>query len=260
MKLLKKVLAVLAVLTLVIAALPRGASAAADIIDFEDEKFDYIHMAENEGDPAILTVVDLNGSKMLKIDTQEKDTPRVIFEVSKLVGSSVIDAVRTIEFDLYIEQPSGESVAWNGGAIGSYGGADGSVWTQCDWTFQDDETKLTEVIKMTRTFEVGQGFVNDTTGMFLFMNIANNGTDMYIDNVRFLTADGSAIALVSTTQRPGSNVSGNTAMDVTAVMEVVTKDVPMTGSTSNAIYYLVGIAAMLKVAVFLKKRETFEVK
>ncbi|HWT27513.1 MAG TPA: hypothetical protein VN131_06190 [Mobilitalea sp.] len=92
MKLLKKALSAIAVIALVMTAVPVSASAATDVLDFEDGNVPAaLHMALKDdgtvdGDPALLSIVDFNGSKMLKIDSQANGTPKLRFEVVQLVG------------------------------------------------------------------------------------------------------------------------------------------------------------------------------
>ncbi|HWT27512.1 MAG TPA: LPXTG cell wall anchor domain-containing protein [Mobilitalea sp.] len=77
------------------------------------------------------------------------------------------------------------------------------------------------------------------------MNWANNGTDMYIDNVKLLDKDGNAIPFVAADAAAPSASSDNA--------------VPKTGETSYAGYYIIGAVVMLAGTVFvLKKRKSVE--
>ena len=254
MKLLKKVLSLTAVLSLVLAAVP--VSAATDAVDFEDGNFSAFTVAVKadgsvDGDPALLSVVDFNGSKALFIDSQAKGTPKIKFDMTSLVGASNLDKVKTVSIDLVITQPDAVAVPWQGGAIGATQGADGNTWYQgIEWSLQDDLKGTSDVKTITTTFGDGFGFVNDTPATYLLMNWGNSGSDMYIDNVKFLDAEGNAVALA---------VTEVVATDAAATDDAATDAaVPATGSTSLALFFLAGAAMMLVGAVVLKKRNSIE--
>jgi LPXTG-motif cell wall-anchored protein len=260
MKLFKKVLAATTVLTLAFSAVP--VSAATDVIDFEDGNVpaSIIMATVNDdgvtpdGDPAILSVVDFQGSKMLKIDTQENGTPKVKFLLASLVGEDNVANVGGIEYDLYIEQPSGEVAGWNGGTIGAGPWAAGGAWYNgVGFTIEDYENATTAVNHLKETINAGLGFA-DSTGFFMFMNWANNGTDDYIDNVKILDKDGNAMELVGLA---GDAAATDTATDTTAATDT-TSTAPKTGTTSYALFFAAGAAVMLTGAVVLKRRKTVE--
>ena len=128
MKLFKRILVVIAVLTLTLSAIP--ASAATDVVDFEDGNFSSFFIKEGDGDPALLSVVDFNGSKALFIDSQENGTPKVVFNMPELVGASNLDKIKTCQLDSVVTQPDAAAVPWQGGAIGANQGADAATWYQ----------------------------------------------------------------------------------------------------------------------------------
>lgn len=259
MKLFKKVLSLTAVLSLVLAAVP--VSAATDAVDFEDGNFSAFTIQTKadgsiDGDPALLSIVDFNGSKALFIDSQAKGTPKIKIDMTALVGASNLDKVKTVSIDLVITQPDAAAVPWQGGAIGSNQGADGNTWYQgTEWTVQDDLKGTSDVTTITTTFGDGFGFVNDTPASYLFMNWGNSGSDMYVDNIKFLDADGNAVAIAAT-----EAAADAAATDAAATDDAATDDaaVPATGSTSLALFFLAGAAMMLVGAVVLKKRNSIE--
>lgn len=245
MKLLKRTGALLVVIALMMVALPLNALAAADVVDFEDGKFDAFYIKEDDGDPSILSVVDFNGSKALFIDSQESGTPKVVIDVKALVGADNLDKVRGVQFDLVVTQPDSDTVPWQGGAIGANQGEDAAHWYQGqEWTLQDDEKSTSDVKTISTKFDGNSGFVNDTDAMYLFMNWGNSGSDMYVDNVKFLAEDGSAIALAS-----GSG-------SAEAPVDTETSVLPKTGEQFGKLYYAIGGLVILAglIVVVAKRR------
>lgn len=257
MKLFKKVLVLVAVLSLV--GIPVSASAATDVVDFEDGTYAGFSMkADEDGcDASIMSVVDFNGSKALLVDVQDATMiPKLLISVSDLFDASALNTISTIEFDLTIVNQDGIAPGWNGGAIGSSGkdaaNADAPLWSQSDWTLEEYTNTSTATTKMTRTFLMDtQKFVNDTTASYLFMKWAGTTSDMYIDNVRFLDAAGVAVALKAAPAEVVEEVATDDAVATTDAL-------PQTGSTSYALYFLVGAAAMFAGAVVLKKRNVVQ--
>jgi LPXTG-motif cell wall-anchored protein len=272
MKLMKKVLSVVAAMALVVTLLPVNASAATDVIDFEDGIIPAgIHMAVLEdgspdGDPSVLSVVDFNGSKMLKIDNQEGGTSKLVFDVPGLVGEDAALSVRGIQYDIIIEQTDGRMVEWNGGTVaatptGPSGWANGKEWEINYW----DDT-VSPVTTLSHTLEDFFAFTDVNNCFFLFMNWANNGTDMYIDNVKLTDVDGNAVPFLTSAEAPAEEVEeveeveeAQEVEEAEEVQEVAepaeTKEVPKTGYQSYAWFFLVGAVAMLTLALVVRKRK-----
>jgi len=164
----------------------------------------------------------------------------------ELVGASNLDKIKTCQLDLVVTQPDAVAVPWQGGAIGANQGVDAATWYQGsgDWSLQDDLNGTTAVTTLSTTFGDGFGFVNDTDAIYLFMNWGNSGSDMYVDNIKFLDADGNAVALVAAE-----------AVEAEVATPAAT---PKTGTTSYGLYFLAGAAVMLAGAVVLKKRKSIE--
>lgn len=249
MKLCKKLLSAVAVLALVATAVPVNASAAANVLDFEDGNIPTaIQMALLEdgtadGDPALLSVVDFNGSKMLKIDSQANGTPKIKFNLVPLVGEANIGTVKGIQYDLIIEKPDDVMTTWNGGTVGAGAyGIMGSWVNGTEWTLQDDTKNVSDVTLLKNVLNADFGFTDPEEAFFMFMNWANNGTDMYIDNVQLLDADGNALELTGLDAAPAEEVAA----------------VPQTGTSSYAIYFAIGAVVMVAGAVVLKKRKSVE--
>lgn len=256
MKLFKKVLAVTTLLTLAFSAVP--ASAATDVIDFEDGNtagFSSNKTADGavDGDNFELSVVDYNGSKALFVDVQdETQVPKLAIDVPSLVGVDNLEKVRTIEFDLTIVNPSGDPVGWNGGSFGANIGADGSQWYDpIDWVIEEYE-KAEISQKATDTFVKGMGFTNGVAASkYMFMKWANVN-DFYVDNVRFLDADGNAIALAA-----GETTEANAAAPAAPAADKPA-EAPKTGSTSYAAFFAAGAALMLAGAFAIRRRKSIE--
>lgn len=250
MKTFKKVLSVAAVLALVVTAMPAKAKAAATIIDFEDgvipagiEMQTMNHDGVTpDGDPSILSVVDFQGSKMLKVDNQNGDTSKVRFCLAELVGAENIDKIGGIEYDLCIEQPSGDVAGWNGGTIGAGNwGAAGGWSNGSQFTLEDYENSVTPVTHFKDMILEGFGFTTEDAH-FLFMNWANNGTDNYIDNIQILDKDGNPMEIVSL----------GAASETAAADDAASTDVPKTGVVGLGIVY--GLGAVATGVVALKRR------
>ncbi len=256
MKLFKKIVSVVAVLTLV--AIPVTASAATDVIDFEDGKVPAaIQMALNadgtaDGDPSILSVVDFNGSKMLKVDSQENGTPKVKFFVVDLVGEEKFKDVVTIEYDMIIEKPDDVMTTWNGGTIGATPTGPSGWANGTEWTLQDDTKNISDVTKMTHTLTGPFKFKEADKAFFMYMNWANNGTDIYFDNIRFLDEAGNAVALTGLDAAPAAPAAAEEKAEPAA------KPAPKTGSADYAVPFAFGAVVMLAGAIVLKKRRSVE--
>jgi len=256
MKLFKKILSVVAVLALVITAVPAKAKAATDAIDFEDGNVpSTIFMKANDGgDMSKLSIKDFNGSKALFVEIQDATlVPKVQMDVMALVGASNLDKVRAITFDLAVESPTGDILSWNGGSGGANITADGSVWyAGADWTIQDDKNSVSEVTKYLFKFVDGMGYTKDATASsYLFMKWAG-ANNMYIDNIQFLDADGNALAIQGAADAAVTDTTA-AATDTTAAA-----DVPKTGETSFALFFLAGAALMAIGAVVVKNRKTVQ--
>jgi LPXTG-motif cell wall-anchored protein len=224
MRSLKKLAAVVTLL-MVFVAVSVCAGAASGVFDFEDGKVpNGIYMALNadgtpDGDPSILSVVEFQGSKMLKVDSQANSIPKVKFDVAKLLGADKIGLVRTIEYDLIIEKPGDTMTTWNGGTIGATPTGPSGWNNGTEWTIQDDNKNISDPKHLKETIKPGFEFTDPASAFFMFMNWANNGTDMYIDNLKFLDADGSVIpaAAPSATANPATGDPGILILGLAAV-------------------------------------------
>lgn len=208
MKFSKKILSVIAAIAFLVTALPPvTARAASDSLDFEDGKVpEGVYMALKEdgttdGDPSLLSVVKFNGSQMLKIDSQKKLTPKVKFDVAKLVGEKAYTSVVTIEYDMILEQTAKDKmVEWNGGTIAATPTGPSNWSNNKGWEINEWEKNVSKVTKLSCTLGKGLEFTDPAKAFFMYMNWGNNGTDIYIDNIVFKDADGKVVPLLSTSK------------------------------------------------------------
>ena len=97
---------------------------AQSVIDFEDGNYSFVSMKTDDGgDASVLSVVDFNGSKQLKVDVQDcANVPKVNFSINQLLASDDFDKVKTIEMEITFESKDGATpIGWAGGAIGTNG-------------------------------------------------------------------------------------------------------------------------------------------
>ena len=247
MKLFKKIVSVVAVLSLAV-AVPMTAGAATDIIDFEDGKVPAaIQMAlmddgTPDGDPSILSVVDFNGSKMLKVDSQENGIPKVKFYVVDLVGEEKFKDVVTIEYDMIIEKPDDVMTTWNGGTVGATPTGPSGWANGTEWTLQDDTKNVSDVTHLSHTLTGPFKFKEADKAFFMYMNWANNGTDIYFDNIRFLDEAGNPVPFIGLDAAPAKAAA----------------TAPKTGTTDYAAFFALAAVVMLAGAVVTKKRRSVE--
>lgn len=243
MKLFKKILSITAALALVVSLLPINASAATDLLDFEDGKIHQgiqKHLAEDgsvDGEVYSLEVVDFNGSKMLKIDPEGTGTPKMKIVVTDLVGEEAFASVVTLEYDLIIENADGDIAEWNGGVVGATPTGPSNWSNNTEWSADNYDGKVTEVKHLSITLAEGFEFTDPNNAFFLFMNWGNKGYNNYFDNIRLLDKDGNAVPFV-----------GAAAPSATST--------PKTGVESYSLVFLAGAAIMLVGVVSLKKRKS----
>lgn len=205
MKLLKKVLAATLVLSLTFACIPASA-ATTKVYNFENGKIPSgLHMRLDKGaDKSKLSVKKFQGSKRLFIDVQNgtKDTPKLQFDVCKIVGAKNIDKIKSITFDVYVVSPNKKPIGWNGGGDGACNAKnakDKKAWYQdpTQWVqegYKDSQTSAKFAYKF--AFVPKMGYTKGVKiSTYLFMKWAGNENDMYIDNIKILDANGKAFAL-----------------------------------------------------------------
>lgn len=174
---------------------------AQSAVDFEDGNYSFVSMKTDDGgDASVLSVVDFNGSKQLKVDVQDcANVPKVNFSINQLLASDDFDKVKTIEMEITFESKDGATpIGWAGGAIGTQGGEKSPAWAQTSWECGEYENPVSEVTTIQRKFLLpSEKFVNGTedTNMLLMRWGADVAYNMYVDNIRFLDDSGNEIEL-----------------------------------------------------------------
>lgn len=175
---------------------------AADVVDFEDGKYSFVSMKTDDGgDPSILSVVDFGGSKQLKVDVTDcANVPKVYFDLNSMLNPNDFDKVKTIEMDVTFESKDGTTPpGWAGGAIGTQGGeAKTPGWAQTAWECGEYDKAVSDPVTIQRKFLLySERLINGTEGTHMILMRWGSEVDynMYVDNIKFLDADGKAIPL-----------------------------------------------------------------
>lgn len=174
---------------------------AQSVVDFEDGNYSFVSMKTDDGgDASVLSVVDFNGSKQLKVDVQDcANVTKVNFSINQLLASNDFDKVKTIEMEITFQSKDGATpIGWAGGAIGTQGGEKSPAWAQTSWECGEYENPVSEVTVIQRKFLLpSEKFVNGTenTDMLLMRWGADVAYNMYVDNIRFLDESGNEIEL-----------------------------------------------------------------
>ena len=162
---------------------------AQSVIDFEDGNYSFVSMKTDDGgDASVLSVVDFNGSKQLKVDVQDcANVPKVNFSINQLLASDDFDKVKTIEMEITFESKDGATpIGWAGGAIGTQGGEKSPAWAQTSWECGEYENPVSEVTVIQRKFLLpSEKFVNGTenSDMLLMRWGSDVAYNMYVDNI-----------------------------------------------------------------------------
>ena len=172
------------------------APAGEASIDFEDGLFAFVgsdKVVSPSSDNSVYSVEDYNGSKALKV-TPQGGVPYVGFQMDALLGDQVSN-LKTVEMTIGIENPDGEFQACSGniyGMVGEENKKTNEAWSvyletgnpkTVSYTVPDDQTfgaNNTIVVSL----ETDNG-----------MNAGAAQANLYIDNVRFLDANGNVLAV-----------------------------------------------------------------
>lgn len=215
---------------------------AQSVVDFEDGNYSFVSMKTDDGgDASVLSVVDFNGSKQLKVDVQDcANVPKVNFSINQLLASDDFDKVKTIEMEITFESKDGATpIGWAGGAIGTQGGEKSPAWAQTSWECGEYENPVSEVTVIQRKFLLpSEKFVNGTenSDMLLMRWGSDVAYNMYVDNIRFLDESGNEIELaIEDTAAETPAVTEAEAPAETAAEEVAEEAAPeeTTASTEN---------------------------
>ena len=195
-KLMALVLAVVMVLSLI----PAAAAQTAPSLDFEDGSAEFAAVYEGLANSADVTleVADFNGGKGLKITNENGKVPYVAFDVASLLGDKAGD-VASVEMTMGIENPDGKFYACSGEMKLFVDGALSK--TARGWSVYM-EKKNPKVASFSMDGEV---FSADAAPLMVISLTVDNGIAknaapavLYIDDVRFLDAEGNVIPADST--------------------------------------------------------------
>ena len=190
-KLLTLVLAVAMVLSMI----PAAAAESEVSLDFEDGNSGFVTVYDgmaNSAD-ATLEIVSYNGSNALKITNGNGKVPYVAFDVVSLLGEKAAD-VATVEMSMGTENPdgkffacSGEMKTWVDGGLSKIARA---------WSVYMEKKNPKVAV-----FEMGdEAFSAESPLMIVSLTVDNGAAKgaapavLYIDDVRFLDAEGNVIA------------------------------------------------------------------
>jgi len=171
--------------------------AAAPSIDFEDGLYGFagMDMSAGNADASVLSVVDYNGSKALKVEVQGK-VPYVIFEISALLGEDVAK-VAAVSMDIGIDN----------GADGKFYACSGRIYkyfgTDLEKTYDEWAVYLASKNPNTAKMEMDEdeAFLADAGNYIVVSKETDNyatktgdtPVSMYIDNVYFYDAEGNVL-------------------------------------------------------------------
>ena len=183
------------------------AEEAATVVDFEDGNVGFVAMDTAPGDASEceFEVVDWNGSKALKVNAEDGKVPYIGIDIASLTGDKIAD-IRTIEFTIGAEGPDGEFYAVSGD-VNTYIGEDRTMSTS-DWSvYMAKKNPKVATVKLTDD----QVFAADAQNIMIITKGNKSDSDVsmfkgegpniiYIDDIRFLDADGNAIAVDTTVE------------------------------------------------------------
>ncbi|MDE7233818.1 MAG: LPXTG cell wall anchor domain-containing protein [Ruminiclostridium sp.] len=201
---LRKVLSSVVAGALAVSAMAISVSAEADVIDFEDGAFTGISMKTDDGgDKSVLSVVDYNGSKRLKVEIQEKTrSPKVYFDLDEIYGTN-LTKIASITYTLTIqskeENPDDEGAffapGWAGGAAGVQASGAGVAWENGEQWVLEEYNGDSATGTFTRDGISIPEMCDDAHMLLMRWTVASDGSayDMYIDDVTAKDADGNIV-------------------------------------------------------------------
>lgn len=196
---MNKLLALVLAAVMVMALLP-AAMAEGDVsLDFEDGNAAFVSVYEGMANAASATieVADYNGSKALKITNNNGKVPYIAFDVLSLLGEKAAD-VFCVEMTMGVENPDGKFYACSGDMKLFVSGELSKMARP--WSVYMEKKNP----KVAPFFMVGEQFSEDAPLMVVTLSVDNGAAKgatpavLYIDDIRFLDADGNVIPADST--------------------------------------------------------------
>ena len=191
---MNKLLALVLAAVMVMAMLP-AAMAEGDVsLDFEDGNAGFVSVYEGMANSASadIAVADYNGGKALKITNNNGKVPYIAFDVLSLLGEKAAD-VALIEMTMGIENPDGKFYACSGDMKLFAGGELSKVARPWSVYMEKKNPKVASFPMNEETFSA------DAPLMVVTLSVDNGAAKgaapavLYVDDIRFLDADGNVI-------------------------------------------------------------------
>ena len=189
---MKKIISWLLVAVLAIGMCSWASADPVNVLDFEDGVFAFLGVSAvkpNADAAASLEVVDYNGSKALRVAAQ--GIPYVALNLEGLAGEKLAD-VAGVSFDIGVDKAADGKFYAVSGVVYSYTGENADE-NKADWSvYMEKKNPRNVKIAFKAPFVAGAGnYVmisrEDQAG--------GEPATFYLDNIRFLDAEGNAIAL-----------------------------------------------------------------
>lgn len=216
-------------------------ASAATVVDFEDGDYSFVSMKTDDGgDNSTLSVVDLDGSKQLKVDVKDcANVPKVRFDLDKLVPSDSLSRIRSIEMTVTLESKDDTPPGWAGGALGTQGAEGGApAWAQTAWEDGEYDNPRSKPFTVQRKFLLArERFANDTQGNHMILMRWGCEVDycMYVDNVRFLDGSGNEIELLTGSSGTVQTTQTEEVTETETTPEVTEEVIPESVDSSEVI-------------------------
>lgn len=196
---MNKLLALVLAAVMVMALLPTAMAEGDVSLDFEDGNAAFVSVYEGMANAASATieVADYNGSKALKITNNNGKVPYIAFDVLSLLGEKAAD-VFSVEMTMGVENPDGKFYACSGDMKLFVSGELSKMARP--WSVYMEKKNP----KVAPFFMVGEQFSEDAPLMVVTLSVDNGAAKgatpavLYIDDIRFLDADGNVIPADST--------------------------------------------------------------
>lgn len=195
-----KLMALVLAAVMVLSLIPAAAAETAPSLDFEDGNIGFVAVYEGMANSAAATleVVDYNGSRALKVTNDNGKVPYVAFDVVSLLGEKAAD-VASVEMTMGTQNPDGKFFACSGEMKLFVDG--GLSKTARAWSVYM-EKKNPKVASFALEDEA---FSAESAPLMVISLVVDNGIAkgaapavLYIDDVRFLDAEGNVIPADST--------------------------------------------------------------
>ena len=195
-----KLMALVLAAVMVLSLIPAAAAETAPSLDFEDGNIGFVAVYEGMANSAAATleVVDYNGSKALKVTNDNGKVPYVAFDVVSLLGEKAAD-VASVEMTMGTQNPDGKFFACSG-EMKLF--VDGVLSKTARAWFVYMEKKNPKVASFALEDEA---FSAESAPLMVISLVVDNGIAkgaapavLYIDDVRFLDAEGNVIPADST--------------------------------------------------------------